>query len=1145
MRLRTIMMSAFDQFAERPALAERRHIPTTNDQIRSMDNRVLGAYETLTYKEVGQRVASVAAQLRGETGSHPAIQPGDRVALLGFAGIDYTTVDFASNLTGLTTVPLQTSGTYEQQSAVMKETMPRVLAVTVALLDRAARLVADHASVERVIVLDYRGGESEHHSAVEAAARETSISLEILDLNLNPNNGQDVGGAEHEGTAENVLAMLLYTSGSTGTPKGAMYTERLLAEMWGGEGWSEFFAEAVDIANFHYMPMSHVAGHSSVRSTLARGGLTYFASTTNLSSFFDDLSLARPTELSLVPRICELLHQEYQRRLQTVATQPASNSTPGRDSNAAAVKVLADMRQGTLGGNVQWASCTSAPVSAELKSFMESLLGIELHELYGTTEIGGVLADGRFLRPPVISYRLEDVPELGYFSSDRPNARGELLIKSTSTVPGYYNRPELNREIFTDDGYYRTGDIASVAGDGRVRIIDRKNAIIKLSQGEFVALPSLEAKYTAGSEVIRQTFLYGESDQSSIVGVVVPSDELRTELADDSAAIQKRIVNEFRKVAGDENLNSYEIPSTVLIDFEPFSETNGLLSDHRKPVRPRLVEKYGPRLSALYQELRSGRDQLLDWLVAHGAEGETLATVRTAIAVAIQADVEDVAETAKFRDLGGDSLTAVYLSRLFEQIYSIRVPVDTVVSESYTIRQLAEYIDAKQESGQNSASFEEIHGAEPHRLQAADLTLPRFFDDEIPSPEPLPEAGAARSALITGASGYLGRFLCLQWLREFAGTGNRVTCLIRASDDVAARSRLRKAFSTSETLLAEFDRLSANLDVIAGDISEDQLGLDDLTWKRLTRDLTEIVHAGAMVNHALSYRELFAANVGGTAGVIRLAITGPLKPVTFMSSIATALLTGTSSSPLDEVSDIRQALPEIEATGGIVDGYAATKWAGEVLLRDAHSRYDLPVTVIRSSMILAHSEFRGQINVPDTFTRLLYSLLRTGLAPSSFYTHDGDRAHYDGLPVDVVAQAITSLTHRDQRTTFATFHLVNPFDDGISLDRMVHWLIEMGVPLIRIDSYGEWLHRFTAALNALDKDDKRPSVLPLLEGFSQPEEPAHGSLIGSPELTAALSAAGSDATLSVLTPDFIRKCVEDLEYVFGQPIPHGSLAGAI
>ncbi|WNV75185.1 thioester reductase domain-containing protein [Geodermatophilus sp. DSM 44513] len=1136
MRLKSTMMSAFDHFAERPALAERRPIPSTSEEIRRKDGRVLDAYETLTYSALGKRVGSVAAQLQGETREHEdhsSIRPGDRVALLGFASIDFTTVDFACNLAGITTVPLQTSGTHEQQSAIITETEPRALAATVALLERAARLLASHPTVERLIILDYRGGEPEHRRAVEALAQQISISPETLDIE----NGEYVSGLTHNGKDDD-LAMLMYTSGSTGTPKGAMYTERLVAEMWGGEGWSEFFAEETDIANFHYMPMSHVAGHSSVRSTLARGGVTYFASTTNLSSFFEDLSLARPTELSLVPRVCELLHQEYQRRLHATATPSGSTAV---DSKADAAGVLAEMRKGILGGNVQWASCTSAPVSAELKNFIESLLGIELHELYGTTEIGGVLADGRFLSPPVIDYKLQDVPELGYFTSDRPDARGELLVKSTSTVPGYFSQPELNREIFTDDGYYRTGDIAAVDSDGRVRIIDRKNAIIKLSQGEFVALPSLEATYIAGSKSIRQTFLYGQSDESSIVGVAVPSDQLRTELADDVAAIQTRILHEFRKVAADESLNSYEIPSAVLVEFEPFSESNGLLSDHRKLVRPRLTEKYGPRLATLYQQLQSGRDELLDWLRSHGAEEETVTTLRRAIAVSLQSDPEDIAETAKFRNLGGDSLTAVYLSRLLEQIYGIRVSVDTVASESYDIRDLAEYIDAKRLSGRDSASFEEIHGTDPQRLHATDLTLPRFMKDDLAAPGSSEAPQAAKSVLITGASGYLGRFLCLEWLRKFEGTDHRVACLIRASNDAAARDRLRKAFSTSDSLLAEFDELSANLDVIAGDLSEARLGLDDQTWERLAGDLTEIVHAGAMVNHALPYRELFAANVSGTAEVIRLAVTDSLKPMTFMSSIATALLTG-ASSPLDELSDIRRALPEVQATGGIVDGYATTKWAGEALLRDAHERYGLPVTVFRASMILAHSSYRGQINVPDTFTRLLYSLVRTGLAPSSFYSHDGDRAHYDGLPVDVVAQAITAVTLRRQRETLATYHLVNPFDDGVSLDRMVKWLIDMGVPLTRIESYGDWMHRFAAALNAFDEDDKRASVLPLLDGLSRPEEPSYGSLIGSSEFAAALSATGSRVTVSSLTSAFLMKCVEDLEYVFGQPILHDSLA---
>lgn len=191
MHLKSVMMSVFDRFAERPALAERRPSSTIDDQIRRTDNRDLDAYETLTYGALGKRVESVASQLQGETGEsgdHPPIRPSDRVAMLGFAGIDFTTVDFACNLVGITTVPLQTSGTYEQQSAIIKETAPRVLAATVALLERAAQLVADHPTLERLIILDYRGGEPEQRSAVEALARDITVSPETLDIE----NGESV-----------------------------------------------------------------------------------------------------------------------------------------------------------------------------------------------------------------------------------------------------------------------------------------------------------------------------------------------------------------------------------------------------------------------------------------------------------------------------------------------------------------------------------------------------------------------------------------------------------------------------------------------------------------------------------------------------------------------------------------------------------------------------------------------------------------------------------------------------------------------------------------------------------------------------------------------------------------------------------------
>ena len=98
-------------------------------------------------------------------------------------------------------------------------------------------------------------------------------------------------------------------------------------------------------------------------------------------------------------------------------------------------------------------------------------------------------------------------------------------------------------------------------------------------------------------------------------------------------------------------------------------------------------------------------------------------------------------------------------------------------------------------------------------------------------------------------------------------------------------------------------------------------------------------------------------------------------------------------------------------------------------------------------MILAHTRFAGQLNVPDAFTRLLQSILVTGIAPRSFYETDADgrpqRAHYDGLPVDFVAESIITLAAKPT-DEFRSFDVMNPYDDGVSLDTFVDWLIDAG-----------------------------------------------------------------------------------------------------
>src|SRR5262249_13036907 len=141
------------------------------------------------------------------------------------------------------------------------------------------------------------------------------------------------------------------------------------------------------------------------------------------------------------------------------------------------------------------------------------------------------------------------------------------------------------------------------------------------------------------------------------------------------------------------------------------------------------------------------------------------------------------------------------------------------------------------------------------------------------------------------------------------------------------------------------------------------------------------------------------------------------------------------------------------------DGYANSKWAGEVLLREAYERFDLPISVFRSDMILAHSRYKGQINVPDMFTRLLLSIVVTGLAPRSFYALGPVKPHYDGLPVDFTAESIATLGEK-ALSGYRTYHVVNPHDDGISMDTFIDWAIEAGHPVERIDDYAGWYRRF-------------------------------------------------------------------------------------
>jgi glycopeptidolipid biosynthesis protein len=364
-------------------------------------------------------------------------------------------------------------------------------------------------------------------------------------------------------------------------------------------------------------------------------------------------------------------------------------------------------------------------------------------------------------------------------------------------------------------------------------------------------------------------------------------------------------------------------------------------------------------------------------------------------------------------------------------------------------------------------------------------------------------------------------------------------CLVRANSDEDARRRLDKTFDSSDPeLLRHFQELAADhLEVIAGDKGEANLGLDQQTWQRLTDTVDLIVDPAALVNAVLPYSELFGPNVVGTAELIRIALTRKLKPYTYVS---TADVGGQiEPSAFTEDADIRVIGPTRTIDGSVANGYGNSKWAGEVLLREANDLCRLPVAVFRCDIILADTTYAGQLNVADMFTRMVLSVVATGIAPGSAYQLDADgnrqRAHFDGLPVDFVAEAIATLGARVV-DGFETYHVLNPHDDGIGLDEYVDWLIEAGYPIQRIGDFGEWLQRFEAGLRALPDRQREHSVLRMLlllrsSDYLQPAEPIRGSFARTDRFRAAVQEAkiGPDNDIPHVSAPIIIKYVTELQ----------------
>lgn len=1120
---RGIIRKVVEGYAPREALGSRRYEVAPDASGRAV-RRYQPSFDTITYGELGRRLEAIASFWT----HHPQhrVGPDERVAFLVFTGAEMATVDLACNYVLAVAVPLQANLPTSDMTTILADTAPVTLAATIDNLQIAVDYALGQPSIRSLIVLDVDERVDAEREDMEIArgklarAGDTVALITFADAVA---YGSDHAWSfpEEPTVGRDHVSMIMYTSGSTGTPKGAIIHDAISSQFW-----NETIPVYRPVVVVAYAPMNHFMGRNMVHAALAQGGTAHFTLKSDMSTLFEDFRIVRPTEILFIPRVCELIYQHYQSEVQR-------RIVAGEDADEADAAVRATMRASYLGDRLCAGGVGSSPTAPEVRRFIAECWEMPLIDGYGCTEAGAsaMTAQDRLVAGMITEFKLVDVPELGYYTTDKPFPRGELYVKTTRMFQGYFKRPDATAAVFSEDGFLKTGDIMEQRGPDELVWVDRRNNVIKLSQAEFVAVGPLEAVYLGNSALIEQIFLYGSSYRSYLLAVVVPDLVVaRTQLGHEPSDVELRrlALAELKEVARKTQLKNFEIPRDVMIEREPFTLENGLLSSARKPLRPNLKRRYVDELEAMYEAMDRQQQAELARLREDGT-GSTADRVAGAFKANLGLVEIDPEDFRSYGDLGGDSLGAVGLSLLLEEMFGVTVAVSNILHPAASVGRLAEQIERAM-SGK-SIDFADVHDEEGV-LRAADLKLHKFLDEDVlvAASTAKPPVAEARTVLLTGANGFLGRFLCLEWLEHVAGRG-KVICLGRGRDRDAAYDRLERAFDKGDPALLERFRLlaSEHLEIVCGDLAEPLLGLDTATFARLAVEVDQIVHPAALVNHRLSYRSLFEPNVAGTAELIRLALTGKLKRFDYVSTVGVpCLLPELTRAP--EATDVRAASREIRMVEDYAFGYGASKWAGEVLLREANQLFGLPVNIFRPNMIMPHSTYVGQYNETDMITRLLYSLIRTGLAPTSFYAQQGPterpRAHYDGLPVDFLAAVMQEIGAKPY-TGFHTYNMVNHHDDGVSLDSFVDWVGTKGYNVSQLDDHGEWVRRFEDKLRNLPDNERQLSSLNILGHFAQPHSAA-SSPLSSDDFVAAVSGLRVGPEIPRLSEAYIHKYLEDM-----------------
>jgi long-chain acyl-CoA synthetase len=524
-----------------------------------------GQLVDITWGQAVGEARRMAAYLREQ-----GVQPGARVAMLAKNSAHFIIAEIAIWIAGGATVAIFPTESAENVRYVLEHSEASLLFI--GRLDNWAQQRSGVPAGLPCIALPL----APDACAVQGCAGWHDIVARTAPLSGRPTR------AEHE------LAMLLYTSGSTGQPKGVMQTFGSISRRVeaGLTDLEVQLPEGTARRILSYLPLAHAYERGAVECPILFSceGHIFFAD--SLATFAEDLKRARPTVFVSVPRLWLKFQQGV------LAGMPASQLDALLDNPATASAVGRKVLAGLGLDEVRLAVSGSAPIPVELLTWYRRL-GLNLVEGYGMTEDFAYShrTTARFCEPGYVG-----VPSPGV--QVRLDEDGEILIKSPGALVGYYKRPDLNAQCFTEDGFFRTGDLGEQRPDGQLRITGRKKELFKTAKGKYVAPAPIENRLNA-HPMIEQSMVSGVG-QPAPYAMIMLNETLRPRLSD--PATRRHVeadLAELLRVTND-SLVSHERLARLVISNEPWTIENGCLTPTMKIKRSRLEAMAAPVIGAWY-----------------------------------------------------------------------------------------------------------------------------------------------------------------------------------------------------------------------------------------------------------------------------------------------------------------------------------------------------------------------------------------------------------------------------------------------------------------------------------------------------------------------------------------------------------------